>query len=309
MISKPNGEFFEGYGHGKVILVGEHAVVYGYPAISTAIDRGVSARIRPRLGPSSSSSVRRNDRVEAAIRAILPEYGYQVELESTLPVGRGLGASAALAAALVRADAARRGELALFTTLHERAFAVERCFHGTPSGADHAVSLLGCTLRFRRGESLEVRPLPPLGFALVVLDTEVPKDTAQMVRAVASRRPAVDPWLARIGALAEAAESALDDIDALGEIFDENHRCLSEIGVSNPSLDSLAAWARAEGATGAKLSGSGGGGVVIALSRDPETMVEKAARKGMNAMIAAPADGGADRCRGGSSQQGALASC
>lgn len=285
------GEVAEGYGHGKVILVGEHAVVYGYPAISTALDRGVRARIRPRRGPTAPSSGRGNYRVEGAIRALLPEYGFQVELESTLPVGRGLGASAALAAALVRADAARRGESASFETLHERAFAVERCFHGTPSGADHAVALLGCTLRFRRGESLEVRPLPPLGFALVVLDTEMPKDTEQMVRAVAARRPAVDPWLARIGALAESAESALDDLDALGEIFDENHRCLAEIGVSNEPLDRLAAWARAEGATGAKLSGSGGGGVVIALSRDPEGMVENARRQGIAAMVAAPADG------------------
>lgn len=276
-----------GHGHGKLILCGEHAVVYGHPAIAMAVDRGTTVRLVERPGPTAATDATIDDpRLPTALRAVLPDQGFGVEIRTDLPIGRGMGSSAALAVALVRADASRRGEALDADALWERAMAVERVFHGNPSGLDHALSARGGLARYTRpapGHRPTLEPLPLPTWGIVVLDSGAAGDTAAMVAGVASRRPAIDRDLARIGALVDEAQAALADTRALGALLDENHALLRMIGVSTPRLDELVALARRAGAAGAKLAGAGGGGVVLALADEPDAVLSAVLKAGASA--------------------------
>ena len=274
-----------GRGHGKLILCGEHAVVYGHPALALAVDRGTAVALVGRTGPTGLVSGVADQRLAEVLRAVLPAEGLGVSIVSDVPIGRGMGSSAALAVALIRAKAALRGESLSPEQVFEKAFAVERVFHGNPSGLDHAVAARGGLLRYRRISSgtgsFESVPTPQ--WSLVVLDSGVCGDTRELVAGVASRRPRMDPVLDRIGGLVDRAGEVLADPAALGPLLTENHALLREIGVSTPTLDDLVDLALSAGAYGAKLSGAGGGGVVIALVDDPARVLGAAARAGVTA--------------------------
>lgn len=294
----------EGFAPGKLILAGEHAVVYGYPALALAVNRGTTVTARRRPGASALAAASWRDasgaerpfppdpRLQAAIAAVLPPQGVEVQVRSTLPPGRGMGSSAALAIALVRALAALEERPLDFDVCHAEGFKVERVFHGNPSGLDHAVATLGGSLAYRRLEggrlSLERCPAPPL--KLVVLDSGSAGDTAAMVAGVAARRPEVDPVLAEIGLLVAELRATLGgspEGSRVGPLLTQNHRLLQRIGVSTPALDGLVALALGAGAAGAKLAGAGGGGVVLALTDDPEALLQAAHARGV---VAFPAE-------------------
>jgi mevalonate kinase len=259
-----------GTGLGKLILCGEHAVVYGYPALAMAVDRGTTVTIEETGRPLEIVGLD-DPRLEAAVRTVVGD-GVRVSIRSDLPIGRGMGSSAALAVALVRAA---HGDVSA-EECFERAFRVERVFHGNPSGVDHAVSARGGLVRYQRAPLiLEDRPVP--SWRLVVLDTGTAGDTAALVAGVASRRPAVDADLAAIGSLVDEVDRHLADGRAVGELLDENQRLLGRIGVSTPRIEDLCAVARKAGAYGAKLAGAGGGGVVVAIAPDPDAVVRAAA--------------------------------
>lgn len=267
-----------GVAPGKIILSGEHAVVYGYRAVAAAVSLGTTVTLRERPGPSGiEESDVRDDRLWPALATIVPAEGLGVSIRSDLPVGCGMGSSAALAVATLRALAAREGRVAPFAELFERAFLVERVFHGTPSGVDHAVSALGGVVLYRR-EGPEIAPLPlPSPLHLVVADTGSPGDTATMVAGVRARGP--HAALRRIGAVAEMVSATLQRGGDPGPLFRENHRLLRQIGVSTPALDHLCLTLEEAGSTGAKLAGAGGGGVAMGVVRpDTEDAVLAAAR-------------------------------
>lgn len=288
-----------GWAPGKLILVGEHAVVYGHPAISMAIDRGTEAIATRRPGPSGldGSEVVAHDgaisafpadpRLAPALATVLPPDGVGLRLRSDLPIGRGMGSSASLAVATLRALADLRGATIDAETCISQGFQVERVFHGTPSGLDHTVATRGGALRYRRCETgLDLSPLSLPSLRLVVLDSGVPGDTAQMVAGVRALKPGVDPILESIGALVERVSALLTDpagpdLGTVGAALTENHALLRQIGVSTPELDRLVGLALAQGALGAKLAGAGGGGVVIALVSEPEPLLSAAARAGV----------------------------
>ena len=273
---------------GKVILLGEHAVVYGVPAIAVGIDRGARASAVPiESGSGAGVSVLRvngwnatvrEDEVEhdlaRAFRALLraarddiPSLGAQaVEVEADLPPGGGLGCSAAMGVAIARALDPRAPDEAL----QSRAMAWERVFHGNPSGVDAAVSARGGCLFFRKGEALE--PVRARGaLHLCVGHCGVASSTRTMVDAVASlraRRPEiVAKTFEGIRALVSNARLAIEAGDrfALGRLMDLNQMLLSGLYVSTPEIEQMCALARAAGALGAKLTGAGGGGSVVAL--------------------------------------------
>jgi mevalonate kinase len=271
-----------GRGGGKLILLGEHAVVHGHSAVAVGVSLGTEVRLHPTDGPTHLLQDHPDPRLQEALSLVLPPEGLGVEICSNLPEGRGMGSSAALAVALVRARAALEGEVLPFATLHERAFPVERLFHGNPSGLDHAVAALGGALSYRRGEAPVPLDMPPV--PAVVLDTGRAGNTAEIVAEVAARRPAVEPQLTRLGVLAEEMAPSLGDTQALGEAMNEAHALLGEIGVSDDELDALVDLARTNGAVGAKLSGAGRGGVVLALVPDgPEPLLQAAAARGISA--------------------------
>lgn len=278
-----------GRGLGKLILCGEHAVVYGHAALAFAVDRATEVTVEPRAGRRALTDSDVSDpRLEAALDAVLPAEGLTVRIRSDLPVGRGMGSSAALAAALVRARAALDGARPTFEALFERALPVERVFHGNPSGLDVAVALRGGFLLYRRGPPLQAVPVEvSVPWQVVVLDTGRAGNTADLVAGVASRRPAIDAALERIGALVLDVRAHLPDPVAVGALLDENQSLLEQIGVSDPDIERLVALARAAGAHGAKLSGAGGGGIVIALVTDPEPVLRAARAAGVTAFTAA----------------------
>lgn len=284
---------FVGQAPGKLILFGEHAVVYGHPAVAMAVDRGTTVRLTPCEGPRRVRAAAMDDpRLPAALDAVLPREGLDVRIETELPVGRGMGSSASLAIALVRAQAAWQGRTASMEECVEQGFRLERLFHGNPSGLDHTVSARGGAVRYRRGpeglviEELHLGPLP-----LVVLDTGRAGNTAELVAGVAARRPGVDPLLERIGALVDEVIPALQrgDLPAIGRAMQENQRLLVGIGVSSPEIEALVAFAMEHGSLGAKLAGAGGGGVVIALHPRPEELVAAAGGAGVAAFAVGPA--------------------
>jgi mevalonate kinase len=275
---------------GKVILVGEHAVVYGRPAIAAPVWEVVAqATVRPgpagqgcRLVAHDLGQVIHLDRagddeaLAVVARAALarlglaPDPDWQIDLTSAIPIASGMGSGAALSAALVRALYAQAGAEAGPATVSELVYAGELIYHGTPSGVDNTVVAYGKPVWFVRGEAPQVF-VPQRPFMLAIADSGAPGLTKQTVAGVRERRakaPAqYDAWFDEIADLVHAARAAIEDgaPDRLGPIFDRNHALLCRIGVSTPTLDRLVAAARAAGAAGAKLSGGGGGGNLIAL--------------------------------------------
>lgn len=272
---------WSGVAPGKLILAGEHAVVYGYRAVAAAVSLRTTVTLRHRPGPSGIGvSAIQDSRLWPALATLLPAEGVVIDIRSELPVGCGMGSSAALAVATVRALAAREGRAATFEECFERGFLPERVLHGNPSGVDHAVSALGRIVLYRR-EGPEITPLDvarPL--RLVVADTGQPGDTAAMVAGVRARAP--HAALRSIGAVAELVSAHLQRGDDPGPLLSENQRLLRKIGVSTPALDAVCAAMEAAGASGAKLAGAGGGGVAFGLVR-PET--EAAVRAAAAALV------------------------
>jgi mevalonate kinase len=273
-----------GFGLAKVILTGEHAVVHGYPAIAIALNRTVSVSLRRQAGPTRLLQAALQDpRLMTALKCVLPETGFGVSIQADFPSGRGLGSSAALAIALVRAKAMADGESLDSTTTLARAHQIETVFHGTPSGLDHTASALGGVIWFQSGTPPVVETLPPPSWQMVVLDSGESGNTAELVARVARQGSAGRTLLKKIGQLSELAREQLHDLTQLGPILNENHVRLTELGVSTDLLNQLVDWARANGASGAKLAGAGGGGVVLAITRNGPDLVLKAQQAGLSA--------------------------
>ncbi len=277
----------------KLILCGEHAVVYNRPAIALPLANvrayaearpgapGAGLRfVAPDLGVDwSLADDPQNPLNELAAAALaylgIPVPDLSLTLRSDIPIAGGMGSGAAIGAALVRALAAQAGRELPPAEVSALVYASEERYHGTPSGIDNAVIAYAQAIWFQR------RPLePPLiapvaigaSLALVVGDTGVRSATRLPVGAVRERWQA-DPdtyedLFDAVGALVTRARDALasGDLAALGILLDENQRLLAQIGVSSPDLEQLIGAARAAGALGAKLSGAGWGGVMIALA-------------------------------------------
>jgi mevalonate kinase len=266
-----------GFGHGKLILIGEHAVVYDHPALAAGISVGITAQAVAGDGaiaaPRWSVTARANDgsAVGRGLGAILKRLAIvdlDFHLDAALPAQAGLGSSAAMAVAVARAAAQARGRDAAAVTA--AVADAETVFHGAPSGIDAAAASLGGVGRFRRADGWQpVKVLQPMSICVGL--TGRPRDTALQVANVArlrERAAAVGKVLALMGELVPAAEHALSvgDVDGLGRLFDVAHGLLAAIRVSSTEIETLVHGARAAGAVGAKLTGAGGGGAVIALA-------------------------------------------
>jgi len=263
-----------GFAPGKLILSGEHAVVHGHLCLALAVDRGTTVTLTRRSGPTGIDAAPFSDaRLASVLAAVLPAEGIGVRIETALPVGRGMGSSAALAVALIRARASLAGRTAGFEECYRDGFIIERVFHGNPSGVDHTVSAMGGGVRYRRGQPIEPLNLPPL--TLVVMDTGIAGNTAEMVAGVAAL-PDCASRLADIGAVTEAVAAALHGPPAaLGALLLENHRLLRGVGVSTPQLDALVDAAM-----------SAGGGVALALVDDPSPVLTAIRSLGASAFVA-----------------------
>lgn len=284
---------------GKIIIVGEHAVVYGQPAIAAPLtQRLATATIEdaaagsgctlysPVMGaqvPLALAAEQPLGHVASlAIRAaqVLENPDWTISLESEIPIASGLGSGAALSAALVRAIFGHAGSEVTPQQVSALVYESEKFYHGTPSGIDNTVVALGKPIWFVKGQTPEVIEIGAPSDAdgesgdpltLLVADSGVTSPTRDAVEEVRLR------WIAEparlnflfneIGMLAEQARAALRKGDPvrLGRIFDRNHRLLVEMGVGSPETERLVQAARSAGAYGAKISGAGKGGNIIAL--------------------------------------------
>lgn len=282
----------------KLILCGEHAVVYGRPAIAVPLS-GVRATVTIAHTPGCSSYIYARDLGRSWLLDSESEHPFsllvyttlaalgaeaseiRITIRSAIPTASGMGSGAAIATALVRALAAYCGQELASEAISALVYQSERHFHGTPSGIDNTVIAFERPIWFVRriSDSVPSRtPLPPIieplaltPFTLLVADTGVRSPTKLPVGEV-RRRSQAEParYQALFDAIAEqvvAVRSALAQgaIKQLGPLFTRNHELLQALGVSSPELDRLVTAALAAGASGAKLSGAGWGGVMFAL--------------------------------------------
>lgn len=259
---------------GKVILLGEHSVVFGEPAIAAAIDRRLEIRLRSaaRSAPLADPKAEQAVAFAAADLGIDPS-SFVVEITSEIPPACGLGSSAALSLALVRALASLRGEELSSEDARRRASRVEDVFHGTASGVDVAASASGGVIWFERSNPPRIERLRLAEPADVVVSLSgEPRSTAGPVgrlRERHTRRPELyGRFFQLAGELVRAGRVAVErgDWTGLGELMDAAQGLLNAFGVSTPTLERMAGIARGAGALGAKLSGAGGGGAIIALA-------------------------------------------
>jgi mevalonate kinase len=281
-----------GVAPGKIILLGEHAVVYGRPALAIPV-RQVQAEADVMAGPTGGpadvhliagdiglddwlSRLPDSDPIARITRLTLKELGLgattnlEIRVRSSIPVAGGLGSGAAVSVATIRAIAAFFGRAIALDRQSALAYEVEQLHHGNPSGIDNTVVVYDQPVYFRRGEP----PHPfPIGSSLhlVIGDSGEAAPTAQAVGRVAARLRAqpreTEALFDRIGDLVERARLLLEGEagEPLGDLMNENQSLLASLGVSTSALERIASSARAAGAWGAKLSGAGMGGNVIAL--------------------------------------------
>jgi hydroxymethylglutaryl-CoA reductase len=298
-----------GVGYGKVILLGEHAVVYGRHAIALPLpltmravvedaDAGVELLI-PRWGIEYQLAKPPEQRrsFERAAGAImdqlgLADRGMRIEVFPDVPRGMGMGGSAALAVAIVRAlDIHYRLGLT-DEQVNDLAFQSEQIAHGQPSGIDNTLATYGKPLVYRKGSPplVELLNIPqPLSLVVGRTRTEgLTAKTVQRVREARARQPKLyDKIFDDIDALVLQAIAAVRDADVatLGELMNVCQGLLNALQVSTPELERLIGIARRAGALGAKLTGGGGGGAIIALCDGNAERVHRAMeRQGFRAM-------------------------
>jgi len=291
---------------GKVYLFGEHAVVYGEPAVPCAIERRARVtveardddrvRVRSRdlsldgfaveydgdLGASAPDV----DVAESLVRAAMgyvdesiaqardaadaPDAGFDVVIESDIPLGGGLGSSAAVSVAAIDAATRELGVDLGPRAIAERAYRVEHAVQdGQASRADTFCSAMGGAVRV---EGDDCRTIEAPDLPLVVGFDGGAGDTGALVSGVRELRDRYDFAAATVAAIGDVVRNgervlADGDLDELGRLMDFNHGLLSALGVSARSLDSMVWAARDAGAAGAKLTGAGGGGCIVALDR------------------------------------------
>jgi len=281
---------------GKVILFGEHAVVYHRPAIAVPLSqirarvvvepdpRGASGQVRV-LAPDIGLDARLEELPDGhplavALRGVCRQLkvsrapACQVRISSTIPVASGFGSGAAVSVALIRAFAAFLGRPLPDEQVSELAFEVEKIHHGTPSGIDNTVITYAMPVYYQRGQPPQ-RFIIPHPFTLVIGDTGIASPTAAVVadvrRAWQANPDQYDTYFDAISRVVQSARQAIESgmNERLGRLMQENQALLRQIGVSSPELERLILAAEAAGALGAKLSGAGRGGNMLALA-EPE---------------------------------------
>ena len=286
---------------GKIILFGEHAVVYGRPALAVPVTQvqataTVSENSRggvwieaPNINLSSELSRLAPDHpLGAVVNSVFPALGISphpsplsrrergrgegmtIHITSNIPVASGLGSGAAVSVAIIRALSEFLDQPLSDERVSALAYDVEKLHHGTPSGIDNTVITYTKPVYFVKGQPIEIlRVGQP--FTIVIGDTGLSTPTKESVGDVRKQWEADKPALERlfdgIGEIVERAKANIESEKwkALGPLMDENYTLLRQLNVSSPELDRLVEAARKSGALGAKLSGGGRGGTMIAL--------------------------------------------
>jgi mevalonate kinase len=274
---------------GKIILFGEHAVVYGRPALAVPVVQ-VQAEVEvsnaERTGVwidapdvdlhAELNTLPSDDPVASVINNLFflshisPFPNLEIKIASTIPVASGLGSGAAVTVALTRALATHLNNPMTDEEVNAFAYEIEKIHHGTPSGIDNTVIAYAQPVYFVRGQPIETFKVGA-PFAIVIADTGISAPTKESVGDVRKLWEADQKQWERvfdeIADISFAARRVIEEgwTNMLGVLMDENHAWLQQMTVSSPELDHLVEAARKGGALGAKMSGGGRGGNMIAL--------------------------------------------
>ncbi|TMR47839.1 mevalonate kinase [Streptococcus pseudopneumoniae] len=259
-----------GQAHSKIILIGEHAVVYGYPAISLPLlEVEVTCKVVPAESPWR---LYEEDTLSMAVYASLEylditEACIRCEIDSAIPEKRGMGSSAAISIAAIRAVFDYYQADLPHDVLEILVNRAEMIAHMNPSGLDAKTCLSDQPIRFIKNVGFTELEMD-LSAYLVIADTGVYGHTREAIQVVQNKGKDALPFLHALGELTQQAEDAISQKDAeeLGQILSQAHLHLKEIGVSSPEADHLVETALSLGALGAKMSGGGLGGCIIALA-------------------------------------------
>lgn len=279
----------------KLILFGEHSVVYDRPAIAVPF-YGVHAKAAIFAMPVAPAGQVRidakavqmdktldqlesNDPIAITIHGVMDKFdisslpAMHIRLTSTIPIAAGMGSSAAVSVALARALSTFLGHPLPDAEINDIAFKVEQQLHVTPSGVDNTVITYARPVYFVSNQPLEFLHMRQ-PFDLIIADSGIAAATGPMVSGVRERFNA-DPahynaLFDKISSIVLKARDCIERGNAvdLGPLMIENHALLREIGVSTPELDALVEVAMTGGALGAKLTGGGGGGNIIAIAAE-----------------------------------------
>ena len=281
----------QGVGFGKVILFNEHFVVYGIPAVVSAIGAKTTATVerkpgsgyglrdeRPETpGYKAEKLQQQKESLDIMLKFMnidARHNHYVITLRGDLIAASGVGASAASCAAIARGFS---DELKLDFSderVNDVAYEGEKGYHGTPSGIDNTAATYGGLIWYRREGSAQLMERMRLRkpVEIVMGNTGKVADTKVIVAGVKERKEEEPEKYGRLfqdaDLLVRNARKQLEDfnLEEVGSYMNENHRLLQEIGVSSPELDVLVKVARDAGAPGAKLTGTGRGGYMVALT-------------------------------------------
>ena len=293
---------------GKIILFGEHAVVYGHPALAIPVMQvGVTVTVETydsghhpfskkpdeqswlerititapeigRHGTLASYSSKEPDPIALTILNVFNTLGIStfpgiiIQITSNIPVASGLGSGAAVSVALIRALAASFGKTMTDEVVNQLAYETEKLHHGTPSGIDNTVVTFARPVYYVKNLPVETFSVGT-PFTLVIADSGVGAATRESVGDVRKlwlvEPDRMEKIFSSIESIVRQARDAIQngDISFLGQLMNQNHLLLQELTVSSPELDELTTIALSSGALGAKLSGGGRGGNMIALVR------------------------------------------
>ena len=284
----------EGIGFGKAILFNEHFVVYGVPAIVSAIGKYTNAKVETMNNPGWKLNDNRKatpkykedkidqqkdsiDRIFKKMNIDLSKKGIEITLDGTLVCASGIGASAASCVAIARALSNHYNLNLSDEEINEIAYEGEKGYHGTPSGIDNTASTYGGLIWFEKGDNNNIEKIvPPVPVEIVMGNTGKVANTTAAVAGVRDRKEKnsakYKEIFDRADNIAYLAKNAIlnEDHKELGKLMNENHKLLQQIEVSSRELDFLVKLARDSGALGAKLTGGGLGGSIIALTPGKE---------------------------------------
>ena len=281
-----------GSGFGKTILFGEHFVVHGVPGIASAVDSAADAEVKKAAkginvtdertgakGYAENKKLQQLESIERMLKAMNmdpQQVAIDIWLGGNLPGFSGLGASAASSVAIARAIA-EEFELDLpDEKINDIAYEAEKAYAGNPSGIDNTAATFGGLIWFKKSLSGDSNTIEQLSIResieIVIGNTGIVANTKAMVAGVGERKQRNAKKYAELFRQAEdlalEGRKALEEFDLqkVGELMNENHRLLQEIEVSCKELDYLVELAREQGAFGAKMTGGGGGGCMLALT-------------------------------------------
>jgi mevalonate kinase len=274
---------------GKIILFGEHAVVYGYPALAvpvTQVQATATVNKKSRRGmiieapninlTTELSSLALDHPLSVVIHGVYSALkitntpACTLYIQSTIPVASGLGSGAAVSVAVIRALSEFLGQPFTNEEVNKLAFEAEKIYHGTPSGIDNTVVTYSKPVYFIKKKPIKTFHVG-VPFSIMIASTGIAAPTKESVDSLRmlwqADKPLWEKVFTKVGEVVWNARQAIErgDIDELGRLMDANHTLLQKMNVSCAELDHLVAAARIAGALGAKLSGGGRGGNMIAL--------------------------------------------